>query len=124
MQILLADSHAKGRAALRRLLEQDPEWSVVGEADEAQGLLAQVHALHPDLVLFDWELPGRQAFDLLPALYAVWCPVKVVAFGERREARQGALAAGVDAFVSKQDPLEWLLATLHAVAGLSPAFVE
>jgi DNA-binding NarL/FixJ family response regulator len=124
MQVILADSHVKERTALKRLLEQDPELTVVGEADEAEGLLAQVQELHPDLVLFDWELPGLQAFDLLPALYAVWCPVKVVAFGERSEARHGALAAGVDAFVSKQDPLEWLLATLQAVAGLSPAFVD
>jgi DNA-binding NarL/FixJ family response regulator len=124
MQILLADSHVKERTALRRLLEQDPELSVVGEAAEAKDLLTQVRLLHPDLVLFDWGLPGLEVSDLLSALYAVWCPVKVVAFGQHGEARQRAMAAGVDAFVSREDPVEWLLATLHAVAGLSPAFVE
>ena len=66
MRILLADSQGRGRVALRRLLEQDPEFIVVGEAADAKGLLSQAEVTHPDLVLLDCELPGLQVVDLLP----------------------------------------------------------
>lgn len=103
-------------------MEQEPELSVVGEAVEAQDLLAQARVIHPDLVLLDWELPGLQGTGLLLALHGLGCPMKVVAYSERMEARQEALAAGADAFHSKDEPLEWLLITLYAFAGLSPCF--
>ena len=123
MYVLLADNRATERTVLRRLLEREPELSVVGEAVEARNLLAQAWAVHPDLVLLDWELPGLQGTDLLPTLRCLGCPLKVVAYSERKEARQEALAAGADAFFSKDEPLEWLLITLYSVAGLSPCIV-
>ncbi len=120
MRVLLADNQEKERAALKRLLGQDPELCLVGEAAEVESLLAQAEAIHPDLVLLDWELPGLGCVDLLPTF---GCSLKVVAFGEHIGARQEALAAGVDAFVSKQEPVEQLLNTVRAVGRLSPCFV-
>jgi DNA-binding NarL/FixJ family response regulator len=101
-------------------MKQDPELSVVGEATEAQDLLAQAQAIHPDLVLLDWDLPGLQGTDLLLALHGLICPIKVVAYSERTEARQEALAGGADAFISRDEPLEWLLITLRKLGRLSP----
>ena len=113
MRVLLADDQAKVRSALRLLLEQQPELEVVGEAAEVGGLLAQVRAIRPDLVLLDWELPGLQTVSLLPALRDLCPHLRVVALSGRPEARQAALDAGVDAFVSKGDPPERLLAAVR-----------
>jgi DNA-binding NarL/FixJ family response regulator len=44
MRVLLADDQSKVRSALRLLLKQEPGMSVVGEAVEAEDLLAQVEA--------------------------------------------------------------------------------
>jgi DNA-binding NarL/FixJ family response regulator len=114
MHILLADNQAEVRSALRFLLEQEPEMSVVGEAAAAEALLAQADAIQPDLVLLDWELPGSHATDLLAALRVRCCRTIVVALSGRPEAYQEALESGVDAFVSKGEPPERLLAALHA----------
>lgn len=118
MRVFLADDQSKVRSALRLLLEQDPEMSVVGEAAEAGDLLIQVRAVRPDLVLLDWELPGLQtANPLLPAL-RTRCPrLSVIALSGRPEARQAALAAGADAFVSKGDPPERLLMAVRDCFG-------
>jgi DNA-binding NarL/FixJ family response regulator len=59
MQILLADNQPKVRFGLRVLLERQPGLQVVGEAADAEDLLAQVEADCPDLVLLDWELSGH-----------------------------------------------------------------
>jgi len=130
MRVFLADDQAKVRSALRLLLEQEPGLSVVGEATEAEGLLVQVQRIQPDLVLLDWELPDLRATDpstpstgsgtssgqrLLSALHSPGCHLKVIVLSGHLEACEEALAAGADAFVSKGDPPERLLATLRTV---------
>ena len=113
MRILLADDQAQVLSALRLLLEQESAFVVVGETGRAQDLLCQAELSQPDLVLLDWELPGSLATNLLPALRARCVKVKVVALSGRPEARREALAAGIDAFVSKGDPPEYLLTVVH-----------
>lgn len=115
MRILLADNRSKVRFALRVLLEQRPEFEIVGEAVDAEDLLAQVEAACPDLVLLDWRLPSTAAADLLLALRGVCPDLCMIALSERPEARRAALAAGADAFVSKADPPEQLLAAIRSL---------
>lgn len=112
VRVLLADDQSTVRSALQLLLEEDPRLDVVGEATEAEELLAQVEVTSPDLVLLDWELPGSQAADLLFALHQHYPHLAVIALSGRPEAGRAALAAGADAFVSKGDPPERLLAVL------------
>jgi CheY-like chemotaxis protein len=64
-------------------------------------------------VLLGWELPGATEIDLLPAIRRIGPKLPVIALSGRLEARQIALAAGVDAFVSKSDPPERLLAAIE-----------
>ena len=113
MRVLLADDQSKVRSALRLLLEQEPELDVVGKATDADELVAQVGTVCPDIVLLDWELPGLPRHDVLSVLHARCPRLKVIALSGRPEARQAALDAGADAFVSKGDPPEQLLAAVN-----------
>ena len=115
MRILLADDQPKTRYALRLLLEREPELDVVGEAAEAEILLAQLETIQPDVVLLDWELPGLLVVGGLPALRRVCPQLLIIALSGRFEARRAALAAGADAFVSKSRPPSQLIATLRAI---------
>ena len=136
MQILLADNQPKVRLGLRVLLERQPGFKVVGEAANAEELLARMEADRPDLVLLGWELPGLARVDpcgepvactergtssrrsepsvqgLLSALRRDSPNLCVIALSVRSEARRAALAAGADAFVYKCDSPERLLATI------------
>jgi DNA-binding NarL/FixJ family response regulator len=115
MRVLLADDQPEVRSALRCILEQEPELSVVGEAAEVKELVEQIEAVSPDLILLDWELPGLDAANLPSALHADHPRPFIVALSGRPEAHRAALKAGADAFVSKGDPPDQLLATLHTV---------
>jgi DNA-binding NarL/FixJ family response regulator len=112
MRILLADAQAKVRFALRVLLERQPGIEVMGEATDAEDLLTQIEAACPDLVLLSWELPGRARADLLPSLRQICPNTAVIALSGRLEACQAALTCGADAFVSKGEPPERLLAAI------------
>ncbi len=116
MRILLADDQSRVRAALRILLERQPALKIVGEAIDAEELLAQVQASCPDLILLDWELPGWNGNGAVKRLRLGRPGLAIIALSGRPEARQAAMAAGVNAFVSKIDPPEYLLAALQAVS--------
>jgi len=114
MRVLLADDRPKTRFALRLLLERQPGIQVVGEAADAEELLVRAKAACPDVVLLDWELPNLAPDGgSLSALRGVCSPIVVIALSGRPEARMRALAAGADAFVSKADPPERLLAAVR-----------
>ena len=118
MRILLADPQAKVRFALRVLLERRPELEVVGEAACAEDLLSLAAASCPDLVLLEWSVAGVMAEGLLVALRSACPGVGVIVLSGRPEAREAALAAGADSFVSKGHPPEHLLkAIVHCCHG-------
>ena len=115
MRILLADDDHRVRGALQLLLECNANWSVVGESTDAESLLAHAQAIGADLVLLDWELPGRSDALLPQRLRVVADGIKVVALSSKQESREEALSAGADAFVSKTESAEHLLDTLHTL---------
>jgi DNA-binding NarL/FixJ family response regulator len=113
MRVLIADDEPRVRSALRLLLRQHPGVAVAGEANSVERALELTVRQRPDLVLLDWELSGRNGTATLERLRAVRRDLMVIALSGRPEARQTALDAGVDAFVSKGDPPELLVATLQ-----------
>jgi DNA-binding NarL/FixJ family response regulator len=112
MHVLLADDQPRVRFALRVLLERQVGLEMVGEAVDAKGLLAQTEATHPDLVLLGWELPGLASVGWLSTLREIHPDLYVIALSGRPGARRAALDAGADAFISKTDPPERLLAAI------------
>jgi len=116
MRVLIADNQPKVRRALRVRLEQAGQVQIVGEAADAAGLLARIETTAADLVLLDRDLPGRAMVELLSALRRACPGVRVIVLSPRPEAGPAALAAGADAFVSKADPAERLLAAIEKMS--------
>ena len=117
MRILLADDEFSVRYGLRVLLEEQTRSQIVGEAANAEELMALVKAACPDLLLMSWGLPGRESADLLDALRRACKELYVIVLSGRPEARQAVLDAGADAFVSKVEPPERLLEAIAAARG-------
>jgi DNA-binding NarL/FixJ family response regulator len=114
ISILLADDKAAIRSALALALERKMHVKRLTEAVNMAELLFKVQADCPTVVLLDWELPGLMAAGGVAALRRLQPRLKVIALSARAEARQAALDAEVDAFVSKTDPPEKLLQAVRA----------
>src|ERR1700709_1152048 len=66
LRVVLADDDVLLRSGLARLLER-PGFSVVGEAGDAETLLALVRSLVPDVVVVDIRMPPTQSVEGLDA---------------------------------------------------------
>ncbi len=56
--VLLVDDHSLVRRGFRRMLEDDPEIQVVGEASDGNDAVAMALELRPNVVVMDFALPS------------------------------------------------------------------
>ena len=57
LRIFLADDHTLVRQGIRKILEAQPEWTVVGEAQDGRDAVQKVVAAPPDVVVIDVGMP-------------------------------------------------------------------
>ena len=63
MRILIADDNQFVRRGIAELLGQQEGWEICGEASESAEAIAKTSELHPDLVLLDVSMPGRNGLE-------------------------------------------------------------
>ena len=113
MRLFIADANQMAVVGLQLLLHQEPGMPVVGVAVRTKGLLAQVAASQPDVLLLDWFLPGRPAADVLADLQALEQRPQIIVLSVQPETESAAMAAGADAFIAKTAPPDELVAILR-----------
>ena len=61
--VLLVDDHALVRRGFRRMIEDEPDMKVVGEAGDGEEAIKMAWRLHPQVVLMDCALPTMNGLD-------------------------------------------------------------
>jgi len=121
-RVYLADSQSDERLAFRLIL-QDLNVQVVGEAADWPTALAQAPATRPDMLMVDWGLVAAGS-DASLAELRMACPaaVVIVLISHLSARDQAALSAGADAFISKNETSFQVAERLReAVASISTA---
>jgi DNA-binding NarL/FixJ family response regulator len=116
--VLIADDHALLRTGLRRLLGEQPDLEVVGEAGDVASTITLARSCTPDVVLLDLAMPGGGGLVALRALRDA-CPetrVLAVTMYDDRAHLQLALAAGASGYVTKAAPPAELITAIRAVS--------
>ncbi len=113
MKIGIADPQARVRFGLHILLDQQPGWTVVGEAASCQELLVLIRNGCPDLVLIDWDLPDLQAISLIQLLREHFPGLLILMMSGRQELSQVALIAEANGFACKTESPEKLLSLIR-----------
>ena len=67
-RVVIVDDERPARAKIRRLLQRDERFSVVGEAADGIRALDLIEELTPDLVFLDIQMPGLDGFEMLDAV--------------------------------------------------------
>src|SRR5512146_2254493 len=101
--VLLVDDHHLVRRGFRRMLEDDPELSVVGEASNGEEALRIVLETQPQVVVMDAAMPGTGGIAATRTILeqAPGTTVLMLSMHSEQTVVQQALAAGVRGYVLK-----------------------
>ena len=125
--VLIADDQALVRVGLRKILENEPETVVVGEAGDGQDAVAAARRTRPDVVLMDIRMPVLDGIEATRRIAAAQPATRVLiltTFGLDDYVYE-ALRAGASGFMLKDAPPEEIAAAVRIVASgealLAPA---
>lgn len=118
VRLLLVDDHPMFVASLHRVLEEEPDISVVADAGTLAEAERESAAQAPDVILLDQRLPDGLGIRHVPALHAVSPVSKIIILTATDEDRVllAAIEAGCAGCVSKSSDLDELLGAVRAVA--------
>jgi DNA-binding NarL/FixJ family response regulator len=100
--IVIVDDHPSFRRCARAVLEADG-FAVVGEAEDGEGALTAIGALHPDAVLLDVQLPDMDGFAVLEQLRGAGPAVVLVSSRDVSDYNGLISSSGARGFISKAD---------------------
>ncbi len=116
-RILLVDDHAFVRRAIRRLLETEPGLAVCAEAAGRGAALRALRLHHPDLLVLDLVLPGRDGLMFTSEIRRAFPDLPILLLSLQQESlfAEAALRAGADGYLMKNDAPEHLVEAVHAL---------
>jgi DNA-binding NarL/FixJ family response regulator len=101
--VVLADDHALVRRGFRRLLEDDTELAVVGEASTGDEAIALAASLNPHVIVMDAAMPGTSGLAAIKVILERRPSARILMLSMHSEetlVRQ-AMAAGARGYVLK-----------------------
>jgi DNA-binding NarL/FixJ family response regulator len=118
IKILLADDHTLIRGGLRLIVEQQPDMTVVGEAEDGRQAVTLAASLHPDIAVLDIGMPNLNGIEAAKQITQGEPRTAVVVLSMHRDETYilRALKAGVRGYLLKDSAQSDLVRAIRAVA--------
>ena len=115
--VLIVDDHPLLRDGLAKVINQQPDLAVCGEAADARAGLAAAVQLRPDVVIADVTMDEGNGLDLIKDLHLrqPGLPVLVLSMHHENLYAERAVRAGARGYVMKREPVAAVLAALRKV---------
>ncbi len=121
IRVLLVDDHTLMRQGLVRLLREQRDLEVVGEAGDGLEALELVRKTKPDVVLMDVHMPRMNGIEATARLKEEFPAVKVVALSmwDEPDWINAMSKAGAQAYLNKAGPLNDVINAIRGCASPS-----
>ena len=125
-KVLIVDDHPLLRDGLAKVINQQPDLAVCGEAPDARTGLAAAAKLRPDVVIADLTMDEGNGLDLIKDLHLrqPGLPVLVLSMHHEDLYAERAVRAGARGYVMKREPVAAVLAALRKVLAGQMALSE
>lgn len=129
-RVILADDHTLVRAGIRRILESQPQFEVVAEAQDGAAAIEALERHDADVLVLDLNMNGLEGIDVLRQAKRSRPELRVVILTMHagREYVSRALAEGADGYLLKDSAVQDLAGAIEAVMGggtfFSPAIQQ
>ena len=116
-RIVLADDHQMFRRGVKRIIQENPELEVVGEASDGLQLLEIVKQSPPDMVIVDVSMPNLRGLEATREIKMTHPQVTVIilTMHKDKEYLYHALSAGAEGYLLKEDADVELFAAINAI---------
>jgi DNA-binding NarL/FixJ family response regulator len=117
IRVLLADDHTLVRAGVRRILDAQPDVTVVGEVADGGAALEALKQMPVDVLVLDLSMPGVDGFAVLRGARAMAPALKVLVLSMHTDPEFVARAVreGADGYLLKDSAVNDLVAAIQAV---------
>ncbi len=116
-KLLLADDHKIFRQGMKRLIEDKPEFEIVGEVRDGSELLQRLQRLKPHMILLDISMPGVGGIDAAREIRKLYPDIKVLmlTMHKKKEYMYHAISAGAQGYLLKEDSDIELFSAIKAI---------
>ncbi len=116
-RVLIVDDHPLMRQGLAQLVNQQPDLTVCGEAEDVPEALQKTTDLKPDVVIVDLSLKGSDGIELIRNLHSrnAQLPLLVLSMHDEALYAERALKAGARGYIMKQEATNQVLSGLRRV---------
>lgn len=117
IRVFMADDHPVVREGLRRILEEEEDIVVIGEASDGVEVLQRSRELPWDVLLLDIGLPGRNGLDVLKQLKAEAParPILVLSMHAEEQYATRVYRSGGDGYLTKESAPDTLVHAIRRV---------
>ena len=118
IRVVIVDDHALFRRGLDRVLDDEPDIEVVGEAADGVEAVSRVRELTPDIVIMDVRMPRATGIEAARTIRAVVPETKVIMLtvSDLEEDLYEAVKAGVNGYLLKEVAIPEVADAIRAVA--------
>jgi len=115
--IMVVDDHQMFAESVARLLEQEPDFELVGVANTVAGAITLAEAANPLIAIVDYNLPDETGASLAKTLRAVSPGTRVLILTGLDDERAliAAIDAGCSGFVTKYKAMSELVTAVRLV---------
>lgn len=116
-RVLIVDDHPIVRQGLRRLIEQEDDLTVCGEAETTREAKTAIRELKPDVVIVDISLKQGDGIELVKDARAHYAqlPILVLSMHDETIYAERMLSAGSNGYIMKQAASDQFLVALRRV---------
>lgn len=116
-RIVVADDHTMMRDGLRRMLNEEPDFQVVGEAADGHSAVRLTREMAPEVVVMDVRMPDLNGVEATRQITSVHPSVKVICLSAQADERTAAevLGAGAVGYVVKESAFDELAGAIRSV---------
>lgn len=116
-KVMIVDDHRVVIEGIKGVLQDLPEFEMVGDAVHGRQALKRIETLKPDIVIMDISMPNLNGLDTTLQLKKLFPNLKIVVYSMHSESEYviGFFKAGVAGYVLKDSPLSELVLALKAV---------
>lgn len=117
INILVADDHDLVRMGIVRMLDDENELSVVGEAGSGDEAIALAKQINPDMILLDVNMPNMNGIDATKKLKQINPQFKILAVSSLSAEPYPSMLikAGVNGYITKGTPPEEMVRAIKKI---------